>query len=121
MNKKDKIKIVFTLSLSLIVTLMIGLSSSNGKTGTSINQIINEKQEYTLIFKADKCTSAMNLIYKDKNLEYYTECYSLDDIYVNWSNAKIDSLKECLDNKKIDIKSLKEHGLEIEVVETYEN
>ena len=121
MNKKEKIKIVFTLSLSLIVTLMIGLSSSNGKTGTSINQIINEKQEYTLIFKADKCTSAMNLIYKEKNLEYYTECYSLDDIYVNWSNAKIDSLKECLDNKKIDIKSLKEHGLEIEVVETYEN
>lgn len=120
MNKKTIIKILFTLALSSIVVVMIMVSTSLGNQQTSVGNILNQELDYKIIYKSDKCTSYDNLIYKENNKEYYTECYRLKDIYINWSNAKIDTLEKCLKEKTVSIASLKEHGLVIKVVESHE-
>lgn len=121
MNKKTLIKTLFTITLSTIFVIMIGFSVSQGNNETSLNDITNSNTDYKIIYKADKCTSEENLIYKENNKEYYTECYKLEDIYINWSDSKIDTLEESLKNKSVTIDSLKKHGLDIKVVDIYEN
>ena len=79
MSNKDKIRIVFAISLSLIVTLMIGLSSSTGKTGTSINQIINEKGE--ICFDDER--------FKDVTLRIYTSINNFPYIIETHINNKV--------------------------------
>ena len=118
MSKKMILKTIFTIALSSVFVIMLGISISKGNNETSINSII---QDYKIIYKADKCSAEENLIYKENNIEFYTDCYRLEDIYINWSNAKIDTLEECLKNKSVTIDSLKKHGLEIKEVEAYEN
>ena len=118
---KNILKAFFSLILAIIFVIMIGFSSAKGNVETSLNSLLNDNLDYQIIYKAEKCISEENLIYKDNNKEYYTECYRLEDIYINWSNAKIDTLEECLKNKSVNIDSLKKHGLDIKVVESYEN
>ena len=60
-----------------------------------------------------KCKQEEELIYEDKDYNYYLSCLGSYNIYLEWTDGSRDLVKNALINKKVTIKSLEEHGLKI--------
>lgn len=121
MKVNKMIKILFVAMLFVIFISLSIISFSNKDLATSINNSINNKLDYQIIYKTEFCLASEALIYKENNKEYYVECHDPKDIYINWSNGKIEKLQDSLNDKSVTIKSLQDHGLNIKIVEEYEN
>ena len=121
MKVNKMIKILFVAMLFVIFISLSIISFSNKDLATSINNSINNKSDYQIIYKTEFCLASESLIYKENNKEYYVECHDPKEIYINWSNGKIEKLQDSLNDKTVTIKSLQDHGLNIKIVEEYEN
>lgn len=121
MKVNKMIKILFVAMLFVIFISLSIISFSDKDLATSINNSINNKLDYQIIYKTEFCLASESLIYKENNKEYYVECHDPKDIYINWSNGKIEKLQDSLNDKSVTIKSLQDHGLNIKIVEEYEN
>ena len=111
---KTKI-IIMSIFAVILITLLIGLlviifTNDNEE---ELPKIV----DYVIENKSETCVSALELIYEDKNNSYYLSCIKSNYIYLKWDDGEIDLLKNALDNKKVTIDSLIEHGLDVIVNE----
>ncbi len=108
MKTKITLKIIF---VTLLIIILIGLTMlifSNNES-TNINKII----DYKIIDRTTSCTEELEEIYKDDKNTYYLPCVKSGNIKLVWDNGEIDLLKNAINNGKVTIKSLKDHGLEL--------
>ena len=100
---------IFTVILTIIVILMLFIYFDKTGNSPSINSLV----DYVIENNSDECNSIQELIYSDNNKNYYIPCTMSNDILLVWNDGSKDYLKDALNNNKVTIKSLKQHGLEI--------
>ena len=107
MKTKITLKIIFAISLVVILIgliCVIFLKNEGEKTPTI---------DYKIVDNTKSCAEALEEIYKDQKYTYYLPCIKSDNIELVWNNGEKDYLKDAINNKKVSIDSLKEHGLEV--------
>lgn len=110
MKLKLAFRCVFTILLCVItILLMIICFTKATNTNISIVNIIDYKIENN----SEECDATLELIYTESNTKYYLPCTMSNDIVLVWNDGSRDYLKDALNNQKVTIKSLKNHGLEI--------
>ena len=71
---------------------------------------------YTIFYdnEGKECMSKPEVFYKDKKYKYSLPCISSYDTYLLWDDGTKELIKNALENNKVDIDSLENHGLEVE-------
>lgn len=110
MKLKLALRCVFTIILSIIVIFLIIICFLKTTTNTpSMYNLV----DYVIENNSDGCDSVPELIYTENNTKYYISCTMSNDILLIWNDGSKDYLKDALNNGKVTIKSLKNHGLDI--------
>ena len=108
MKTKITLKIIFiTLLIVILIGLVILVFSNN--EDEDVNKIV----DYKIVDNTTSCTEGLEEIYKDNKSTYYLPCIKSANIEIVWDNGEKDLLKNAINNKKVTIESLKEHGLEV--------
>ena len=114
MRTKIVFKSIFTVILIIILIGLIFIIY--GKAGTSA-RIYDPLALSTYKIEYDKldveCTPEPEIIYEDEDFFYCLPCMSSYNIYLVWDDGTTELLKNAINNKKVNIKSLKDQGLEI--------
>jgi hypothetical protein len=107
-------KSIFTIILIIILVGLIFIIYD--KTGTSAH-IYDPLALSTYKIEYDKldveCTPEPEIIYEDDNYYYCLPCMSSYNVYLVWDDGTKELLKNAINNKKVNIPSLKNSGLEI--------
>ena len=69
--------------------------------------------EYSLVDKSENCEKALELIYETTTTAYFLNCFKSNNIYLEYADGTIITLREALDGEKVTIESLIDHGLEV--------
>ena len=109
LKTKITLKIIF---ITLLVAISIGLVILIFTTNNEDNEI-NKIVDYKIVDDTTSCEEELEEIYKDNKSTYYLPCVKSANIKLVWDNGETDLLKNAINNGKVTIESLKEHGLEI--------
>ena len=105
-------KSIFVVILTVIlVSLIIIICDVPDKKATMYSELAIV--DYTIEDTNEVCPQALELIYSDKKYDYYLPCIKSGDIYLNWTNGERDLLKNAINNQKVTINSLIDHGLRV--------
>lgn len=108
-------KSIFTVILLIILfCLVFIIYDKAGKRARIYDPIL--LSTYTIYYDNDgsNCMSKPEVIYKDKKYTYSLPCISSYDTYLLWDDGTKELVKNALENKKVDIDSLVNHGLKID-------
>ena len=112
MNFKMSVKIAFVIILSVIlVGLIFIINDKTGKRAHIYDPLV--LSDYVIENETKKCDDGEEFLYEDDNYKYYLPCKSSYDIYLQWDDGARDLVKDALNNKKVNIDSLTEHGLKV--------
>ena len=106
--------------ISILVILFIGLvavcMSKNDYNGLSFYPgEIPTPNDYNIIDKSEACNeTTISDIYRDDDYIYYLTCKDSSKIYLEWNNGEVNLLEKDLENGRVTINSLIEHGLNVE-------
>ena len=118
-GKKMKSRVIFK-SIFVIVLLVILLClvfiiyDKAGKRARIYDPLL--LSTYTIFYdnEGSPCMSNPEVIYKDSKYTYSLPCISSYDTYLLWDDGTKELVKNALENKKVDINSLIDHGLKID-------
>ena len=108
-------KSIFTVILLIILfCLVFIIYDKAGKRARIYDPIL--LSTYTIYYDNDgsNCMSKPEVIYKDSKYTYSLPCISSYDTYLLWDDGTKELVKNALENKKVDIDSLVNHGLKID-------
>ena len=111
MKVKIFFKVLFILTLVFVFCFFIYIIYV--KIDTNYNSSL--LSTYTIFYdnNTDECTSSPEILYSDNEYNYSLSCVSSYNTYLLWDDGTKELLKNALDNNKVDIKSLENHGLKI--------
>ena len=112
MKSKIYLKIVFVVILTAILFCLIFIIYDKAGTRAHIYEPLSIA-DYIIKDESSSCNKGEEKIYEDKNYNYYLTCMNSYDIYLVWSDGGKDLVKNALQNNKVTIESLQEHGLTI--------
>ena len=124
MKLNQKFEIGF---ISLLIILFIGLvavcMTKNDYVGMSFYPgEIKTPPDYIILDKSEACNETTIIdIYRDEEYTYYLNCKNPDNIYLEWNNGVVNLLEDDLNDGKVTINSLIEHGLNVERRSNNEN
>lgn len=105
-------KTVFVIILTFILIGLIFIIYDKAGTAAHIyNPLL--VSDYVIIDESKDCSGEEELIYEDSKYKYYLPCPSSYDISLEWTDGDTDLLKNALNNKKVTIESLEDHGLKV--------
>ena len=108
LKTKITLKFIFiTLLVAILIGLVILILTNNEEN--EVNKIV----DYKIVDDTTSCMEELEEIYKDNKSTYYLPCVKSANIKLVWDNGETDLLKNAINNGKVTIESLKEHGLEI--------
>ena len=109
-GKVMKIRVLFVIILCLILFSLLYIIYGESKLDDTL-----VLSTYTILYdnETDECVDTPEVIYKDGKYKYYLSCASSYDTYLLWDDGTKELIKNALDNNKVDIKSLENHGLKI--------
>ena len=112
MNSKIYLKVLYVIFLNALLVLFIFFVYD--KTGTRAHMYSPLLiADYKIVDENKECTKGKELIYSDKDYNYYLSCKGSYNIYLQWTDGSKDLLKNALKNNKVTIDSLTSHGLKI--------
>ena len=111
MKTKIIIKGIFVFFLIIILIGLIYIIFTKTGYDYSVNTL--KLVDYVIDDRSEECDDETELIYSQGNSKYYLPCNKSSKIYLIWDDGVVDSLKNAIDNEKVDMKSLKDHGLEL--------
>ena len=111
MRSNIYMKLATVVILSVILVFLIFIIYD--KTGKMTGIYVPPLSDYEIINENDTCHEGEELIYEDDNYSYYLPCLSSYKIYLQWTDGDKDLIKNAINNKKVTIESLIEHGLEV--------
>ena len=106
------LKIIFVVVLTAILLFLIFIIYDKTGTRTGIYDPLI-LSDYTIKDENDGCQRGEELIYEDDDYSYYLPCLSSYKIYLEWTDGDRDLIKNALNNNKVTIESLIDHGLEV--------
>lgn len=110
---KKIVKRIFILILGIIMISLSFIAFSNLNDSMPISMYIPINYEYSLIDKSESCAMALELIYETNTTAYFLPCIKSNSIYLEYADGTIVSLRDAIDEEKVSIESLIEHGLEV--------
>lgn len=110
MKAKLIAKCIFVFFLSIILVCLIFIIFDKAGTGTGIYEP-PKLVDYVIVDKTDYCEDTRELIYSDKKYNYYLPCTKSSTVFLEWDEGVTDPLKFAIENEKVTIDSLIEHGL----------
>ncbi len=112
MNFKISVKIAFVIILSVIlVGLIFIINDKTGKRAHIYDPLM--LSDYVIENESKTCDNKEEFLYEDDDYKYYLPCSSSYDIYLQWTDGAKDLIKDALNNRKVNISSLIEHGLKV--------
>ena len=116
MRARITFKIMFVVILTIILVGLIFIIYDKAGTGARVyNPVV--LSDYTIVNEKTECVNTKELLYEDQYYLYYLPCASSYDTYLVWTDGDKDLVKNALNYGKVTIKSLMDHGLEIEKYE----
>ena len=112
MRGRIYLKIIFVVILTGILMGLIFIIYDRAGTRAHIYNPL-ELADYVIKDENKKCKAEEELIYEDEDYNYYLTCLGSYNIYLEWTDGSRDLLKNALNNKKVNMASLIEHGLEV--------
>ncbi len=98
--------------LIILIILAIGLIYIIFSDRSIYKKRLPKTEDYLLVYNGT-CAGGKYLVYEDKDNKYYVPC-STADIQIKWDSGYKEYVTEALENSKVTITSLREHGLEID-------
>ena len=112
MNFKMSVKIAFVIILSVIlVGLIFIINDKTGKRAHIYDPLMIS--DYVIENETKECKGSEEYLYEDDDYEYYLPCKSSYNIYLQWTDGARDLVKDALNNKKVSMSSLIDHGLKV--------
>ena len=111
MKPKLVIKTLFVIILTCILFGLIFIIYD--KAGTRAHIYNPVLADYKIVDENESCDNTEEFLYADKNYDYYLPCLSSYNIYLYWTDGDKDLIKDALNNHKVDMASLIEHGLKV--------
>ena len=105
-----KIAFVVVLSVVLLFLIFIIYDKAGKRTGIYEPPAL---ADYIIVDLSEDCKKGEELIYEDEKYSYYLPCLSSYDIYLEWTDGARDLIKNAINNNKVTIDSLIEHGLKV--------
>ena len=112
MNSKIYLKIAAVIILNGLLGILIFIMYDKAGTRAGIFDPV-ELADYKIKDDNKECIKEEELIFEDKDYNYYLPCKGSYNIHLDWTDGSKDLIKNALNNKKVTIKSLEEHGLKI--------
>ena len=112
MKSRIIFKSIFVFFLTIILFCLIFIIFDKTGTGATIYNppaIV----DYTIIDNRDECENNTELIYSDKNYNYYLVCSNSSSVFLSWDEGVVDPLKFALEKEKVTMNSLINHGLKV--------
>ena len=107
MKTKFALKSIFVIFLTMIlVCLVIIILDRN-------NYSMPALVDYFIEDNSNECYGEKELIYSDKDYNYYLPCNKSSNITIHWDEGVSESLSHSLKYGKVSIESLIKHGLGI--------
>ena len=113
-----KTRIIFKSIFLVILLVILGclifiINDKAGKAARIYNPLL--LSSYTIFYdnEGKDCMNNPEVFYKDSDYNYYLTCLGSYNIYLEWTDGSRDLLKNALNNKKVNMASLIEHGLEV--------
>ena len=106
-------KRIFVLVLGVILVSLSIIAFGNLDDSVQTGMYIPIVSEYSLVDKSENCEKALELIYETTTTAYFLNCFKSNNIYLEYADGTIITLREALDGEKVTIESLIDHGLEV--------
>ena len=104
------IKSIFVFFLSVILICLVIIIFDKAGTGAGIYNP-PKLVDYVIVDKTEVCTDVLELIYSDKKYNYYLPCQKSSTVFLEWDEGVTDPLRFAIENEKVTIDSLIDHGL----------
>ena len=108
-------KVIFVIILVIILFFLVFIIfDKTGKRARIYDPLL--LSTYTIYYdnESSECMRKPEVIYQDSKYKYSLPCISSYDTYLLWDDGTKELVKNALENKKVDIESLVNHGLKID-------
>ena len=114
MKTRIVFKSLFVVALLFVLfCLVFIIYDKTGKRARIYNPIL--LSTYTILYdnEGKECMKDPEEFYKDGKYKYSLPCISSYDTYLLWDDGTKELMKNALENDKVDIESLENHGLKV--------
>ncbi len=117
MGSNSLLKKIFIIALTFILICLSVIIAGElpDEEATLSSKIDYSKLKFEVLNKNVNCEEELEELYQTEKETFYTYCK--ENVYIKWENGKIDLIEDALLDEKINIEDLKNHDIEIVVVD----